>query len=150
MLLAASVCLFACQTEKPRVYDQTAAAGIAGTYTGTWKLVDDKGESNQGEGTVVFAEPDGGNGYIVTITMECAAIGLSAQTPANVAHAEDDYVYFNNQAINLLPADASEDATVPAFQGRVKSDGSTSFSFNLKTGKGKKAKNNTYTFTGAR
>lgn len=145
----AAMTLAGCKKEVERVYDQTAAAGIAGTYKGTWSLVDDQGASSQAEGTVVFSEIEG-EAYLVKMTFEASGIALSATTRANVSHAEDDYVFFNNTASELLPADAGEDASVPAFQGRVKKDGSTSFSYKLKTGKGKKAKNNTYTFTGAR
>lgn len=145
----AAMTLVSCKKENVRVFDQTAAAGIAGTYKGNWALVDDKGASSQAEGTVVFSEIEG-EPYLVKMTFDAPGISLSATTRANVAHAEDDYVFFNNMASDLLPADAGEDASVPAFQGRVKKDGSTSFSYTLKTGKGKKAKNNTYTFTGAR
>lgn len=148
-MLFAVLAFASCQKETVRTFDKTAAEGISGTYTGTWTLVDDQGGQSEGAGTVVFAAVEGQD-YQVVMTLTCEAIGLNAQTKANVAHAEDDYVYYNNNAADLLPADAGEDATVPQFQGRVKTDGTTYFSYKLKTGKGKKAKNNTYTFTGAR
>lgn len=147
-LMIATMAFVGCQKENVRVFDQTAAEGISGTYSGTWKLVDDKGAESEGQGTVVFSTVEG-QANIVKMHMVCADIALDAATNANVAHAGDDYVYFNNNASALLPEDAAEDATVPAFQGRVH-DNATTFSYTLKTGKGKKAKNNTYTFTGAR
>ena len=88
--------------------------------------------------------------YVVTMTFASETIALSAATRANVTHAGDELVFYNNNAIDLLPADAGEDAAVPAFQGRVKTDGSTTFNYSLKTGKGKKAKVNKYTFVGTR
>ena len=36
MLIAAMCCLMGCQPDENRVFDKTAAAGIAGTYTGVW------------------------------------------------------------------------------------------------------------------
>ena len=86
----------------------------------------------------------------VTMTIDAAGVGYTGSCKANVAHAGDEYVYYNNAAAELLPADSPEDATVPQFQGRVKVDGTTGFDFKLKTGKGRNAKTTTYTFTGAR
>lgn len=147
-MLAVAFGLFSCN-EDNRVFDKTAAAGIAGTYTGTWKMVDDKGNESETQGTVTFAEIEGQT-YQALMTIDAAGIGYTATCHANVAHAEDDYVFYNNQAVELLPEDAPEDATIPQFQGRVKTDGSTFFDFSIKSGKGKKAKTTKYTFAGAR
>lgn len=146
-MLFAMVAMVSCQKENVRVFDKTAGAGIAGTYSGSWSLVDDQGNTNEAPGTVVFAEVEG-EPYQTQMTFTCESLGINAQTKANVAHAEDDYVYYNNKATELLPADAGEDVTVPSFQGRVH-DGWTTFSYKLKTGKGKKAKITTYTFAGS-
>lgn len=148
-LVLAMVAMTGCKEEAVRVYENTAAADIAGTYSGTWSIVDDKGNISEGDGTVIFA-PVENESYVVTMTFASEALSLSAATRANVTHAEDELVFYNNNAIDLLPADAGEDATVPAFQGRVKTDGSTTFNYSLKTGKGKKAKVNKYTFVGTR
>ena len=149
MLIAAMCCLMGCQPNENRVFDKTAAAGIAGTYTGVWSMVDSKGNTAEAQGTVVFAEVEG-NPYLATMTIDAAGVGYSGSCKVNVAHAGDEYVYYNNAAAELLPADSPEDATVPQLQGRVKTDGTTGFDFKLKTGKGRNAKTTTYTFTGAR
>ena len=148
-LTLAVVAMVSCKNEEVRVYENTAAADIAGTYSGTWSIVDDKGNLSEGAGTVVFA-PVENEPYVVTMTFASEALSLSAATRANVTHAGDELVFYNNNATALLPADAEADATVPTFQGRVKTDGSTTFSYSLKTGKGKKAKVNKYTFVGTR
>lgn len=148
-LALAMVAMVGCKEEAVRVYENTAAADIAGTYSGTWSIVDDKGNSLEGAGTVVFA-PVENEPYVVTMTFASETLALSATTRANVTHAGDELVFYNNNAIALLPADAEADAAVPTFQGRVKTDGSTTFNYSLKTGKGKKAKVNKYTFVGTR
>ncbi|MDY2942669.1 MAG: hypothetical protein SOT07_03105 [Paludibacteraceae bacterium] len=148
-LTLAVVAMVSCKNEEVRVYENTAAADIAGTYSGTWSIVDDKGNLSEGAGTVEFA-PVENEPYVVTMTFASEALSLSAATRANVTHAGDELVFYNNNALALLPDDAGEDAAVPAFQGRVKTDGSTTFNYSLKTGKGKKAKVNKYTFVGTR
>lgn len=148
-LTLAVVAMVSCKNEEVRVYENTAAADIAGTYSGTWSIVDDKGNASDGEGTVVFA-PVENEPYVVTMTFASEALSFRAATRANVTHAGDELVFYNNNALALLPDDAGEDAAVPAFQGRVKTDGSTTFNYSLKTGKGKKAKVNKYTFVGTR
>lgn len=137
-----------CDTkEEVRVYDRSAAADVAGVYNGLWTVVDDKGNASEGQGIVVFETLEE-QAYVMTMTFVSEAIGLNVATPANVTHAGDELVFYNNSAKALLPEDAGTDATIPSFQGRVKTDGTTSFSYSLKTGKGKKAKVNTYTFAG--
>lgn len=148
-LTLAVVAMVSCKNEEVRVYENTAAADIAGTYSGTWSIVDDKGNLSEGAGTVFFA-PVENEPYVVTMTFASEALSLSAATRANVTHAGDELVFYNNNATALLPADAEADAAVPTFQGRVKTDGSTTFSYSLKTGKGKKAKVSKYTFVGTR
>lgn len=148
-LTLAVVAMVSCKNEEVRVYENTAAADIAGTYSGTWSIVDDKGNLSEGAGTVVFSTVEN-EPYVVTMTFASEALSLSATTRANVTHAGDELVFYNNNALALLPDDAGEDAAVPAFQGRVKTDGSTTFNYSLKTGKGKKAKVNKYTFVGTR
>ena len=40
-----------CDTkEEVRVYDQSAAADVAGVYNGLWTVVDDKGNASEGQG----------------------------------------------------------------------------------------------------
>lgn len=149
MTLAAILCLFGCKPEENRVFDQTAGAGIAGTYTGKWSMVDDKNNASETVGTIVFSEIPG-QAYQARLAIDASGIGYTGGCTVNVAHAGDDYVYYNNVAKELLPADAPADAVVPQIQGRVSKDGATSFSFKLKTGVGRFTKTSTYTFTGSR
>lgn len=152
-----------CKQNGNRVYSETAAQGISGTYKGQWTQTDDKGVATTVDGTAIFEVVEGQT-YAALLKVEAAGLDLKAQTMVNVSHAEDDYVYYNSSAMELLPADNFTDGdfrkgfkegldpipTVPSLQGTVTAKGETTFSYTLKTGKGKKAKNVVYTFVGAR
>lgn len=151
----AMITVIGCKKESARTFDHSAAEDLAGTFAGTWSQVDTAGTVlSSGEGTVVFETVMDAEGkllpYAAKMTVTCSAMALDASVMVNVAHKEDEIVFYQNDAKGLMPDPTDKDATVPTFVGTVKKDGSTTFNYQLKTGKGKKAKKVINKFVGAK
>lgn len=137
--LALFVGLFASceQKEEVRVYPNTASQDIAGTYSGTWTLTNDKGESSEAIGTIAFTATD--QAYVANIMV--TAEGSADRTDVcNVSHANDGLVFYNNVGT----------AFGAKFSGEIDANGNILMSYTITETQGRFQVTNSYNFSGAR
>lgn len=121
IMLIATVAMISCKQNENIPFDKTASEGIAGTYSGTW-LRTLKTDSVSGEGTIMFVAGEQPN--VCTITVSCANPAISRTGICNVAHSDDEYVFYNNST-----SDAAGFGT--KFSGRVYKDGSVDMQYSI-------------------
>lgn len=137
--LALFVGLFAScnQKEEVRVYPNTASQDIAGTYSGTWTLTNDKGESSEVNGTIVFAATEQAYVANITVTAEGSA---DRSDVCNVSHANDGLVFYNNVGTSFGAK----------FSGEIDENGTVLMSYIITEMQGRFQVTNNYKFSGAR
>lgn len=125
------------QKEEVRVYPNTASQDIAGTYSGTWTLTNDKGESSEAIGTIAFTATD--QAYVANI-MVTAEGSADRKDVCNVSHANDGLVFYNNVGT----------AFGAKFSGEIDANGNILMSYTITEMQGRFQVTNSYNFSGAR
>ena len=134
IILVAALTLIGCSNNEVIKFDKTASEGIAGTYVGTWtRTLND--EVVAGEGSVTFAASDQAN--IGTITALCDNPAINRTGIVNVAHADYEYIFYNNSTKDEAGFGAK-------FSGRVYKDGSIDMQYTVEEQVGRFK--NTYQF----
>ena len=135
IILVAAVALIGCKQNEEIKFDKTASEGIAGTYVGTWtRTLNDDVVS--GEGSITFVASDQAN--VGTITAFCENPAINRTGIVNVAHADYEYVFYNNSTKDEAGFGAK-------FSGRVYKDGSVDMQYSVEEQVGRFR--NTYQFT---
>ena len=135
IILVAAVALIGCKQNEDIRFDKTASEGIAGTYVGTWtRTLNDDVVS--GEGTITFVPSDQAN--VGTISAFCENPAINRTGIVNVAHADYEYVFYNNSTKDEAGFGAK-------FSGRVYKDGSVDMQYSVEEQVGRFR--NTYQFT---
>ena len=125
------------QNQPDRVYENTASHDIAGTYSGTWLIINGKGEESNANGTIMFAETD--SAYVATIEVKAEGAADRADV-CNVSHANDGFVFYNNVGT----------AFGTKFSGSIDADGNIAMQYEIKERQGRFTVTNTYKFSGKR
>ena len=135
IILVAAVALIGCKQNEDIRFDKTASEGIAGIYEGTWtRTLNDDVVS--GEGSITFVASDQAN--VGTITAFCENPAINRTGIVNVAHADYEYVFYNNSTKDEAGFGAK-------FSGRVYKDGSVDMQYSVEEQVGRFR--NTYQFT---
>ena len=135
IILVAAVALIGCKQNEDIRFDKTASEGIAGTYVGTWtRTLNDDVVS--GEGSITFVASDQAN--VGTISAFCENPAINRTGIVNVAHADYEYVFYNNSTKDEAGFGAK-------FSGRVYKDGSVDMQYSVEEQVGRFR--NTYQFT---
>ena len=135
IILVAAVALIGCKQNEDIKFDKTASEGIAGTYVGTWtRTLNDDVVS--GEGSITFVASDQAN--VGTISAFCENPAINRTGIVNVAHADYEYVFYNNSTKDEAGFGAK-------FSGRVYKDGSVDMQYSVEEQVGRFR--NTYQFT---
>ena len=135
IILVAAVALIGCKQNEDIRFDKTASEGIAGIYEGTWtRTLNDDVVS--GEGTITFVPSDQAN--VGTISAFCENPAINRTGIVNVAHADYEYVFYNNSTKDEAGFGAK-------FSGRVYKDGSVDMQYSVEEQVGRFR--NTYQFT---
>ena len=142
IILVAAVAMIACnKNEDPVIhFDKTASEGIAGTYVGTWTRTLN-GESESGEGTIVFAPCDSAQAYVCKVTATCADLSINSTGITNVIHSDYEYVFYNN-------SEKPEAGFGAKFSGRVYKDGSADMQYKMEQKVNKKKYTFNFSFEG--
>ena len=125
-------------------YDHSAnaATASAATYTGTWLRWQEGTETESANGSITLAA--GSNGYTTNMSFSCADFELNASSHANIAWANDGFV-FNQNVTN--DNEANELGTI--FAGCI-INGKISTSFSRTTKVGRKTTTYYYSFEGTK
>jgi hypothetical protein len=125
-------------------YDHSvnAATASASTYSGTWLRWQDGTEKESAPGTITLTA--GSNANATNMTFSCAEFELNMSSPANIAWANDGYVFNQNVTNNN---DANELGSI--FAGRIV-NGKISTSFSRTTKVGRKTTTYFYSFEGSK
>ena len=135
IILVAAVALIGCKQNEDIRFDKTASEGIAGIYEGTWtRTLNDDVVS--GEGTITFVPSDQAN--VGTISAFCENPAINRTGIVNVAHADYEYVFYNNSTKDEAGFGAK-------FSGRVYKDGSIDMQYSVEEQVGRFK--NTYNFS---
>ena len=135
IILVAAVALIGCKQNEDIRFDKTASEGIAGTYVGTWtRTLNDDVVS--GEGSITFVASDQAN--VGTISAFCENPAINRTGIVNVAHADYEYVFYNNSTKDEAGFGAK-------FSGRVYKDGSIDMQYSVEEQVGRFK--NTYNFS---
>ena len=121
VLLAMSCVFIACSNDdnNDMNFDTTAEKAAAGIYQGMWTQTED-GTDNipTCEGTITLTPTDSVN--CVDITFNAPDFSISATSVANIAHAQNGFVFNNNVDKNGLEA---------AFAGKIDENGTLKANF---------------------
>ena len=129
--------LTACSDDDKDIsYDNAPEKAAAGTYSGTWSRVAE-GEEVTGTGTVTLTAT--GTAYNVDVAFDCPDFDISATSVANIAHANDGFVFNNNLSGNGLEA---------AFGGKIDESGNLGVNFQKEVKVGRKRTVSVFTFIG--
>lgn len=121
------------------IFDQTAADGIVGEYTGEWMRVSE-GDTTRAKGTLSFTKIEGD--YLTQVTAVCSALEINLTSPANVSHTNiDNYAFVNNKLENGFAA---------AFFGRVTSENTADIQYSKTVKLGRLSKTYSFSFSGAK
>ena len=135
IILVAAVALIGCKQNEDIKFEKTASEGIAGTYVGTWtRTLND--DIVSGEGSITFVASDQAN--VGTISAFCENPAINRTGIVNVAHADYEYVFYNNSTKDEAGFGAK-------FSGRVYKDGSVDMQYSVEEQVGRFR--NTYQFT---
>ena len=122
-MMAFVLCLFSCKNTDPvRVYENTAAQDIAGTYVGSWHALSTTGmdttyiDTESQRCMVSFDVYKDSIGTVAFVYPRCDAVywDKNLRGLTNVAHAGDDLTFNNDKTANGLGS---------AFFGRVDTEG---------------------------
>ena len=135
IILVAALTLVGCSNNEVIKFDKTASEGIAGTYVGTWTRTLNN-DVVSGEGSITFVASDQAN--VGTISAFCENPAINRTGIVNVAHADYEYVFYNNSTKDEAGFGAK-------FSGRVYKDGSVDMQYSVEEQVGRFR--NTYQFT---
>ena len=144
ILTISSIFVACSKDESDPSYDHSmnAATASAGTYSGTWSRLQEGTESVTASGNMTLAA--GSNANTTNATFTCADFNLGMTSPANIAWANDGFV-FNQNVINDNAA--NELGTI--FAGRI-INGKITVKFSRTTKEGRKTTTYFYSFEGAK
>ncbi len=142
-MLATSFTLTACgdddDNDSPANFTQSAEQAAAGVYQGYY--------TRQQAGTTTIDTADG-SAEIIADSAYCAdfhftstRFNLDAQSVANIAHADQGFVFSNNVSANGLGG---------SWAGRIDAAGTMSVTFQLRQRVGRRTRTYNYTFVGSR
>ena len=138
IILVAAVALIGCKQNEDIRFDKTASEGIAGIYEGTWtRTLNDDVVS--GEGSITFVASDQAN--VGTISAFCENPAINRTGIVNVAHADYEYVFYNNSTKDEAGFGAK-------FSGRVYKDGSVDMQYSVEEQVGRFRNTSQFTFVG--
>ncbi|MCD8297194.1 MAG: hypothetical protein LUC88_06450 [Prevotella sp.] len=128
-----------CDDDDDVAFTVSPEEGAAATYVGTYTMVEDgTTDTTYASGTVVIT-PE--SSYIANVAWQCADLDLDVASAANIAHANDGYVFSNASTSNGLGA---------AFSGRIDGSGNIETYFQLVVTVNRKAHTYIYVFEGTR
>lgn len=143
-VLAISCSFVACgDDDNDYKFDFSASEGSAGTYVGTYsKVLDGSDEAPVvGEGTITLtatAEAD-----VTQVAFDCPTCSISAQSIANVTHANKGYI-INNQIVS------ADNTLGVSFAGKIYDNGAMKVTFSTSEKVGRKNYTYNYTFEGTK
>lgn len=140
-MLALSCSFVSCGDDDDTIsFPTTPEKAAAGTYTGSWTVTSDT-ETVEGSGTITLAASS--TPYNVDITIEgsfsTTALNVSTTSIANIAHANNGFVFNNNTDSNPLGA---------GFTGKIDESGAIGVNFQKEVRVGRKQYKYNYIFVG--
>ena len=121
-------------------FPTTPEKAAVGTYTGSWTVTSDT-ETVEGSGTITLAASS--TPYNVDVTIEgsfsTTALNVSTTSIANIAHANNGFVFNNNTDSNPLGA---------GFTGKIDESGAIGVNFQKEVRVGRKQYKYNYIFVG--
>lgn len=140
-MLALSFSFVSCGDDDDTIsFPTTPEKAAAGTYTGSWTVTSDT-ETVEGSGTITLAASS--TPYNVDITIEgsfsTTALNVSTTSIANIAHANNGFVFNNNTDSNPLGA---------GFTGKIDESGAIGVNFQKEVRVGRKQYKYNYIFVG--
>lgn len=124
-------------TSRNSSFSVTPEIAAAGTYSGTFKRVQDGAtDTTSASGTVIVTATD--SAYCADFTFTSTDFSLSATSVANITYANSGFSFQNNVTTNGLGA---------AFAGRIDESKTLTVKFTISQGRRPVIKYN-YTFTG--
>ncbi len=140
-MLALSCSFVSCGDDDDTIsFPTTPEKAAAGTYTGSWTVTSDT-ETVEGSGTITLAASS--TPYNVDVTIEgsfsTTALNVSTTSIANIAHANNGFVFNNNTDSNPLGA---------GFTGKIDESGAIGVNFQKEVRVGRKQYKYNYIFVG--
>lgn len=140
-MLALSFSFVSCGDDDDTIsFPTTPEKAAAGTYTGSWTVTSDT-ETVEGSGTITLAASS--TPYNVDVTIEGSfstiALNVSTTSIANIAHANNGFVFNNNTDSNPLGA---------GFTGKIDESGAIGVNFQKEVRVGRKQYKYNYIFVG--
>lgn len=140
-MLALSFSFVSCGDDDDTIsFPTTPEKAAAGTYTGSWTVTSDT-ETLEGSGTITLAASS--TPYNVDVTIEgsfsTTALNVSTTSIANIAHANNGFVFNNNTDSNPLGA---------GFTGKIDESGAIGVNFQKEVRVGRKQYKYNYIFVG--
>jgi hypothetical protein len=140
-MLALSFSFVSCGDDDDTIsFPTTPEKAAAGTYTGSWTVTSDT-ETVEGSGTITLAASS--TPYNVDVTIEgsfsTTALNVSTTSIANIAHANNGFVFNNNTDSNPLGA---------GFTGKIDESGAIGVNFQKEVRVGRKQYKYNYIFVG--
>ena len=140
-MLALSCSFASCGDDDDTIsFPTTPEKAAAGTYTGSWTVTSDT-ETVEGSGTITLAASS--TPYNVDVTIEgsfsTTALNVSTTSIANIAHANNGFVFNNNTDSNPLGA---------GFTGKIDESGAIGVNFQKEVRVGRKQYKYNYIFVG--
>jgi hypothetical protein len=140
-MLALSFSFVSCGDDDDTIsFPTTPEKAAAGTYTGSWTVTSDT-ETVEGSGTITLDASS--TPYNVDVTIEgsfsTTALNVSTTSIANIAHANNGFVFNNNTDSNPLGA---------GFTGKIDESGAIGVNFQKEVRVGRKQYKYNYIFVG--
>jgi hypothetical protein len=141
VVIALGCLLTSCSGDDEEItFDQTAAEGIVGEYTGEW-IQALEGDTTRGEGILTFSKIEGD--YFTQVTAVCSALKINLTSPANVSHTNaDNYAFVNNNSTG--------NGFEAAFFGRVYSESKANIRYSKSVKSGRFTKTFNFSFSGTK
>jgi hypothetical protein len=140
-MLALSFSFVSCGDDDDTIsFPTTPEKAAAGTYTGSWPVTSDT-ETVEGSGTITLAASSTPHNVDVTIegSFSTTALNVSTTSIANIAHANNGFVFNNNTDSNPLGA---------GFTGKIDESGAIGVNFQKEVRVGRKQYKYNYIFVG--